>query len=102
MIDIDFIKWMCEKADDFDFYEGDFIDDNYIETPCLQQIDQLELDCDLWVKSIYPLLIQRSIRGAVKKLHESSDIEKIQIIDAFCSDEIGEQWLKYRYEQEKN
>ena len=57
---IEFIKWLVEKAEDFEYYEGDFIDDSYIETPCLKEMHQDEFDSDAWIKTYYPFLLQKA------------------------------------------
>ncbi len=116
-MDIEFIKWMCGKAEEYEFYEGDFIDDNYIETPCLQEIHQNEFDSDDWIKSLYPLLLQRAIEGVNRyNLYEGFFIAYDNLYIKVCDcktnkvlkmfeiddqDQAKKESLQYIYEQEK-
>ena len=57
------IEKCCEFAEGFEYYKGDFIDDNYIETPCGLDIHEIEFNSYQWQKSYYPLLLNSTIEG---------------------------------------
>jgi len=99
MVDIDFIKWMCDKAEGFEFNEGDFVDDNYVTTPTELDIDMLhDISSDLWIKGLYPLLIQRAFRFCI--VNELSYMSYDDLVRILGSDEEIEKYLRYIYEQE--
>ena len=96
---IDFIKWLCERAEGFEYCEGSEPEYDDIKDPndwCTA------LNVVGYDSVLYPLLLKLAVRTVVLKMHDSTEVEKIQIIDAFCSDEIAEQWLKYIWEQERS
>jgi len=115
MVDIDFIKWMCEKTEGFKFEQGDFIDDCYIRTPAGMEIDLIDFDNDLWKKDYSPHLLQRAIESVNRTgnhfiIHDWNEItveskryqEGIQqYIFKDKPDQAKESALKYIYEQEK-
>ena len=62
MVDIDFIKWLCEKAEGFkyDFANYPKCEKVVILNGLCYQIRDFE---DEFKKNIYPLLLQRAIEG---------------------------------------
>lgn len=84
MMDIDFIKWMCEKAEGFSIEER-------TEGPLLLQGEAIRTEHDyfklgqeppLWRTIYYPLLLQRAIEGVNRK----------------CSYQIDDGWYGYYIE----
>ena len=113
---VEFIKWMCEKADGFEWIKGITLNVKGPNGHCYTVNEVL-----IHVRSIiYPLLLQRAIEGVNK---ESVEEGTGYLIDINCSDievyhidknnrqhfehvnrEIDnekESALKYIYEQEK-
>lgn len=84
-MNIDFIKWMCEKADnigyDHEFGKDHIIFGNYaiynLQDPAF---DLNEAD---WAYVYYPLLLQRAIEG-VNKSNGRLDIEQDKSMIRIC------------------
>ena len=129
MIDIDFIKWMCEKAEGFSLRsedspnKGDFsitipLPNTFLCSWCNH------LRTDLYKTIYYPLLLQRAIEGVTRSHAEKSTRYWIEIsydsIEVYDSDDntitanlyfnefqgdidqAKEAALKYIYEQENS
>lgn len=68
MMDIDFIKWMCEKAEGFTVLNQEH--DERIQLPSRDQLEFEELsDGSFYEVHIYPLLLQRAIEGVNRKYY---------------------------------
>ncbi len=116
-MDIDFIKWMCDKAEGFDFFEDDIdVIDDYILYFNGYGISYL--DSDLKTTAMYLLLNQRAIEGInkedgiyrVEQMYNmvevlNSDEYDVAINYEFTEyvfpDQAKESALMYIYEQEK-
>jgi len=117
-MDIDFIKWMCDKADGFEI-EQDCVSACPLKMPGGTRTS-IDLRSDYVRLERYPLLLQRAIEGVNKE----SIIIDGYLLDINCSDitvyhtetldrkiyehvnsstdKAKESALKYIYEQEKN
>lgn len=106
MMDIDFIKWMCEKSEGFDWKDGQF------QTP-YNEWYKLHKNRGWFDIMIYPLLLQRAIEGinlkdesiminqrysciVIRQRYEHD--ERFKLVDN--PDKAKESALKYIYEQE--
>ncbi len=121
-MDIDFIKWMCEKAEGFFVLNQEH--DERIQLPSRDQLDFEELCAGSFYElHIYPFLLQRAIEGVNKKYESWEDnnyfeirfnnenyyilngsTEEIKYFwfeDYDSIDQAKEAALKYIYEQEK-
>jgi len=114
--DIDFIKWMCDKAEGFEWSE-----DQTISIPSGDWFFQNQgvMDKVEWKHVYYPLLLQRAIEGVNKEgvynICLMSDCISVEWplmttwenATNFCYDEYGsidvakDSALRYVYEQEK-
>jgi hypothetical protein len=117
--DIDFIKWMCDKADGFDFIRKQDDDEFYVGFNNRAGDYFSEGN---YRRFVYPLLIQRAIEGVTEKLLidiepywlasygwnydiDFNDKSKPNISnDGYFEtpDQAKESALKYIYEQEIN
>lgn len=112
-MNIDFIKWLCDKAEGFVFYEYDEFDIE-IETPCSEN-SFTDIGSLMANDAFYPLLLQRAIEGVnreskytVNQYHNSIPVCKngyaISVpFDLECfdsNDKAKESALQYIYEQE--
>jgi hypothetical protein len=113
--DIDFIKWMCEKADGFEI--GECTEDwgQFLKAP-----DGIFLSIKMYQgyfdNIVYPLLLQRAIEGvnsgsiwdtfeikqhfASMEIRSPSGLCERVIVNNGDYDEAKESALKYIYEQE--
>ena len=70
-MNIDYIKWMVEYAEDWKFRIG-YRNHNFIITPARHLINLDHLDNEhprilKWTKEYYPLLTQKATEGIIKK-----------------------------------
>lgn len=118
IMDIEFIKWMCEKAEGVSYWERESINEAYIDFG--QGTTEYPIDCfdDEWEKVYYPLLLQRAIEGVNKTLDQDIHVDWAPISEAWraelfmygCSvdlwhgatpDKAKEAALKHIWENEK-
>ncbi len=96
-MDIEFIKWMCDKAEGFGINRNDviFVNHSKLGATC----GTVEFDY-----VIYPLLLQRAIEGVNRGTdYEIISNEGLIIYFKGCKseDQAKESSLKYIYEQEE-
>jgi hypothetical protein len=108
-MNIDFIKWMCEKAD----WKVDNSDDPIIKIPNGTESISWLVNSNI----LYPLLLQRAIEGVnyehvyhISQMNDTIEIYKdndqYDVLASFrfmsgAADKAKEQALKYIWEQEK-
>ena len=120
-MNIDFIKWMCEKAEGFEWEVGSGLEAVKVGTASIFTENDISgnrkacLAARLWEPIYYPLLLQRAIEG-VNRTDKTYTIEITEMVcvfeylpeddgiwfnDAKSIDEEKESALMHIYEQEK-
>ncbi len=121
MKDIDFIKWMCEKAEGFEYTRIIYDEDDISH---ILQFDYLKSAHNWNAKELeswyfYPLLLQRAIEGVNRESNNTMkckiriDEIGVRVLDGWGEDirhwgtspnidNSKEYCLKYIYEQEQN
>ncbi len=95
-MDIEFIKWMCEKAEGFVFFKEN--DSHYVHGPDNNRFFVDNVIKATWIKAFYPLLLQRVFRELVKQGKIYHDFNSLR--DLIIDEEKMEKWNKHIYEQE--
>jgi len=95
MNDIDFIKWMCDRAEGFECITEK---DGYlwVQTPGGQRVSGEWLALNS--RETYPLLQQRCLREMVKRGRIYHDFNSLR--DLLLDDKKLESWLKYQWEKD--
>jgi hypothetical protein len=99
-MNIDFIKWMCEKAG-FRFEKRSTSEYGILSYISVDKDFQgVKVKSDFYEVYIYPLLLHRAFQFCIK--NELSYMNYSELTRVLVDDKEIEKYLKYIYEQEKN
>jgi hypothetical protein len=116
MMNIEFIKWLCDKAEGFEIINRDEVEGVICPDGKSFSLDR-GLNLRTWMNTYYPLLLQRAIEGVNRdKVREISSFnDRLYVIkmdksegtpfpynDYESIDQAKEQALKYIWEKEQN
>ncbi len=118
-MDIDFIKWMCDKADGFEWIHIPLKDGSGYYVSVSNKFGGVNIDSDFFEVYITPLLLQRAIEGVNRtsifeiiqnygrvEIRNKTNVNSLLLDCCFCRndnytvDQAKESALQYIYEQE--